>query len=422
MSNLGTILITNKTTGEKSIGTSVKDQKPLKTSSSDQLSSSEAELPASLIDDENIESIAIPADNEIEEIGIENDKPKQKTQKPKKNLRPEIQSLAQFIEFAYSRKGQRISLPPKAEKALYKNYVIDPEMKSSLLKLAENDILLAVPRQLLLASRNILGYPQVKKELKDFIELVLKNHFIFSQNDLSAALNNLPDSPSPQQALIRVGKANMPTSEENPLTNHYKSTDQNALRANAAYCLAVWFFESKGFQIDQITQMLYTALWKPNSPESADDTTKLRTLTEIRELSGIGLACSVFKKETEKHLVIAAETIRNQEALNEKIRLLESEKNRIKHEQEEGVVKIRDLENELINERKAHALTRVHLGDDKEQLRARVLRRLKTEANLLEEGLHALRRNPPKIHVMDDHAERVLDGLYMEIKELESGD
>ena len=40
----------------------------------------------------------------------------------------------------------------------------------------------------------------------------------------------------------------------------------------------------------------------------------------------------------------------------------------------------------------------------------------------MEEGLHALRRNPPKIHVMDDHAERVLDGLYMEIKELESGD
>lgn len=410
MSNLGTILITNKTTGEQSIGASVQDQKPLKTSSSDQLSSSEAELTASLID------------NEIEEIGIENDKPKQKTQKPKKNLRPEIQSLAQFIEFAYSRKGQRISLPSKAEKVLYKNFVIDPEMKSTLLKLAESDILLAVPRQLLLASRNIVGYPQVKKELKDFIELVLKNHFIFSQNDLSAALNNLPDSPSPQEALIRVGKANLPTSEENPLTNHSKSTDQNALRANAAYCLAVWFVESRGFQIDHITQMLYTALWEPNSPESADYTTKLRVLTEIRELNSIGLACSIFKKETEKHAAKAAETLRNQEALNEKIRLLESEKNRIKHEQEKGVVKISDLEKELINERKAHALTRVHLGDDKEQLRARVLRRLKTEANLLEEGLHALRRNPPKIHVMDDHAERVLDGLYTEIKKLESGD
>jgi len=361
-------------------------------------------------------------DNEIEASGTENDEQKKKAKKSKKIPRPEIQSLAQFIEVAYSRKGQRISLQSKVEKALSKNYVIDPEMKSKLLELAQSDILLAVPRQLLLASRKIVGYPQVKKELKDFIELVLKNHFIFSQNDLSAALNNLPGSPSPQEALNKVGKANLLTSEDYPLKNSFKSTDQDVLRANAAYCLAIWFVESRGYQVEQITQMLYTALWKSNNPESADDNTKLRALTEIRELNGVGLACSVFKKETDKQAVIAAAALRNQEALNEKIKLLESEKNCIKHEQEESVVKICQLENELINERKAHAHARVHLGDDKEQLRARLLRRLKTEATLLEEGLHALRRNPPKIHVMDDHAERVLDGLYTEIKELESGD
>jgi hypothetical protein len=76
----------------------------------------------------------------------------------------------------------------------------------------------------------------------------------------------------------------------------------------------------------------------------------------------------------------------------------------------------------LENEKNAHSHARVHMGDDKEQLRSRLLRRLKTETNLLEEGLHALRRDPPKIHVMDDHAERALEGLYKEIKELESED
>ena len=60
----------------------------------------------------------------------------------------------------------------------------------------------------------------------------------------------------------------------------------------------------------------------------------------------------------------------------------------------------------------------MHLSDDLEHLRSRLLRRLKAEVGLLDEGLHALRRDPPKIRVMEDHAERALEGLKKEIKEL----
>ncbi len=420
MSDLKEIPIRNKTTGKLSSGKTLKAQIPEKNNSSDQPRSYQLELPGSLINNEDIKSKSNSVDNDIETCNSENDEQKKKDKKSKKNLQTEIQSLAQYIEFAYSRKGQRISLPPKVEKALYKNYLIDSETKSRLLKLAESDILLAVPRQLLLVSRSIVGHPQVKKELKDFIELALKNHFIFSQNDLSAALNNLPSSPSPQEALNKVAKTNLSSSEEYPLTYHFKSTDQDILRANAAYCLAIWFAEFRGYQAEQITKMLYTALWKPDNPEFTD-ATKLRVLTEIRELNSVGLACSIFKKETDKQEAIAVSALRNQETLSNKVRLLELEIIRIKNEQKESDLKIQKLENELINEKDIHAHSRVHLADDKEQLRARFLRRIKNEASLLEEGLHALRRTPPKTHVMDDHAERVLEGLYTEIKDLESG-
>ena len=80
--------------------------------------------------------------------------------------------------------------------------------------------------------------------------------------------------------------------------------------------------------------------------------------------------------------------------------------------------KIAKLVKALDKETQNHQNTRLHLQDDKEQLRTRLLRRLKAEVSLLDEGLHALRRDPPKVHVMEDHAERALEGIKKEIKEL----
>ena len=60
-----------------------------------------------------------------------------------------------------------------------------------------------------------------------------------------------------------------------------------------------------------------------------------------------------------------------------------------------------------------------HHRYDIEQMRTRVLRRLKSDVALLEDGLHALRRPEPKVHVMIDAAERVVDALRKEIRNLE---
>lgn len=83
---------------------------------------------------------------------------------------------------------------------------------------------------------------------------------------------------------------------------------------------------------------------------------------------------------------------------------------------------IKHLSNELDAERSAHANSRAHLNDDREHLRSTVVHRLKREISLLTDGLHALHKNPPKVHVMNDHAERVLDSLQTIIQELEDKD
>ena len=77
---------------------------------------------------------------------------------------------------------------------------------------------------------------------------------------------------------------------------------------------------------------------------------------------------------------------------------------------------------ELQNERIERENEIAHLRDDYEQLRGRILGRLREEISLLNEGLHALRRVPPKVHVMVDHAERAIDGLKNELKQLRGED
>ena len=59
-----------------------------------------------------------------------------------------------------------------------------------------------------------------------------------------------------------------------------------------------------------------------------------------------------------------------------------------------------------------------HLRDDFEQLRSRVLRRLVTDVDMLGVGLSAIQGNEPRLHVIRDRVERVIDALQAEINKL----
>jgi hypothetical protein len=76
--------------------------------------------------------------------------------------RPDIETLEQFIEYAYGRKGQRVTLKSKAERLIAQNPRLDDGAMSRLQVLAEADTFLAVPRQLLLLSREIEGLPALR--------------------------------------------------------------------------------------------------------------------------------------------------------------------------------------------------------------------------------------------------------------------
>lgn len=68
--------------------------------------------------------------------------------------------------------------------------------------------------------------------------------------------------------------------------------------------------------------------------------------------------------------------------------------------------------------RRQHAVEKTHLQHELEQLRGRLVKRLTDSVDMLEVGLSALRRDTPRVPVMVERAEHVVDELRAEVQEL----
>jgi len=74
------------------------------------------------------------------------------------------------------------------------------------------------------------------------------------------------------------------------------------------------------------------------------------------------------------------------------------------------------LQEELNSEREQHQHSKTHSVDDHVTLKSSFIRLIDSEIELLSKGLNALRKEKP--HIMDDHAERVIDSLQKYRKRL----
>lgn len=68
--------------------------------------------------------------------------------------------------------------------------------------------------------------------------------------------------------------------------------------------------------------------------------------------------------------------------------------------------------------RRQHAVERTQLQHELEQLRGRLVKRLTDSVDMLEVGLSALSKDTPRVPVMVERAEHVVDALRAEVQEL----
>lgn len=327
----------------------------------------------------------------------------------------DIETLEQFIAYAFGRKGQRVKLNPKTERLIAQNPRLDDVAMNKLLALADADAQLAVPRQLLLVSREVQGLPALRAAITSFVSTVMLRHPVFADAGVRAALRNLPGAPSLEVALKHVaGYEPAPASgKDGP-----KPAEQQALRQNAVQLLTAWLASNRGLNLEELSRLLFQAVWAPAARELVDDNSRLRALTEIEQVAGVGLACEKFRQSVIEAGAARDQAQREASVLRESVTELGLQLEQTESERDTLAAELQALKvssaSELAEVRKQHEVERTHLRHDQEQLRGRLVRRLSDSIEMLEVGLTALRNKTPRTEVMAERAEHVIDALRAE--------
>lgn len=350
--------------------------------------------------------------------------------KTKSKTKQEITTLEQFISYAYARKGQPLTIKPKILQDISPHTKISLEGLAALQKLVIADNQFCVPRQILLAVREIDGYPTIKEALRNFVQAAMLLHPIFKNPMVAAAIRNLPEAPWPPAALKLVMAEVL---EKEPLEERdsemkdggkvaKKTFDPDELRFNAANCLAVWLSISRNLSLEHVTEALNEAVWAPAGRIVESDITKLRALTEIDKAEGVGLACDLFKRRAAAHAEEAVLASSQFNGLRISLTQAQMQLEQAQIELNETKIALVTLQRITADDKAAlHYSTETHaahLRDDLEQLRSRVLRRLVTDVEMLGVGLSAIQTPEPRVHVIRDRVERVIDALQSEINKL----
>lgn len=353
--------------------------------------------------------------------GTKGEEGNRKAPKPK----TEIATLEQFIAHAYGLKGRKLNLKPKVERQIAQDPRLSDESRQRLKVLSNKDIVFAVPRQLLLVARQVTGYPALRATIREFVRDAMVSHPLFQHEDIEMAVRNLDEALAPNEVLKHLAsfdKKALPPEFAKPL----KDSEFEQMRTNAVYSMAVWLADMKGLSTAAVTDMLFAALWAPKAQLLGSDSTKLGALTSISELGGVGLACEDYRRLAIERLQATDSAVREAQALRVQVQSLEFELANLNaaalRVEASWENERQTLQAQIEAMRHAAETESAHLRHDLEQQRTRLLRRLKSDVHMLEEGLQALRRPEPKVHVMVDHAERVTDALRLEINNLQGGE
>jgi hypothetical protein len=339
-----------------------------------------------------------------------------------KKIKSNPQTLEQFIEYAYARRGQRLALKPKVEKQVAQNARLEDGVLNRLLDLAKADILLAVPRQILLVSLELIGRPILKAALTKFVSSVMLSHPVFCDSSVKGAICNLPEGLQPIEAMAKLSAFESLPGGDMPLL---KEAELQQLRHNARQLFITWIAMNRSFDAEVLSSILFRTIWHPAAKQLVDASARLRALTEIDQAAAVGLACQSFFHQASHAQAQHEQSQREMLSLRDRVAMTESQLAETGAQLEAVRTELEALRDNSAAEsdtlQRQHTIARTHLQHELEQVRGRLIRRLADSVDMLDVGLAALRKETPKIPVMMERAEQVIDALRTEINQLSEG-
>lgn len=317
----------------------------------------------------------------------------------------EIRSLEQLLREVYETSKVRSNIR-KVELLAIKNTVsgID-NVREELLELAKKDRTLELTRLLIVLNTKIEGV----KSITDFIRDVLRQHPAFQSPDILTFFSNPSESAD---SILRNIASQTYTSlkwpvEFQPLTKSQASK----CKSNAVFCFIFYVWLSGDRSFVTLLNRLRNYSWEQRT-ENKSDLQKVTILAQTRELAATSVIFDLFKEEADSLKIDKNNAVSRAEKAEKDLRESRSTVELLQAD-------INDLTNRLQALERKFEIHKVNAIDAYEKLCGRIRGKLRAEIQLLDDGLHALRRDPPLVPVMIDHAERAIGGLRDELAQLE---
>ena len=325
-----------------------------------------------------------------------------------------VANLMDFYDKNYRGNSKRLVLKPGEVASIKNASFLSEDNISEILTLAANDRLLDRTRELLLLVVRI-NHRSVTERSLGLINRVLLGHPAFAADPCQQVLiSSAPDS-STAAALRSLADQEFQLPGWRDGGVNKAKADNSTCRHNAIQCLLLILLLSGRIDPSDVINLLQTYLWRDLARKAGNELQQSIALIVSKDPLSATITYQIQNMELSR---IASQSHRGQ-LERDSAREKASELSTLLQECREQVKSLeiaRDkTAQELADERERFRVARIHMQADMDELRGKYLHRLITEVQLLEDGLSAIRMDPPRVHVMDDHANRVIDALRREI-------
>ena len=333
----------------------------------------------------------------------------------KRKAKEAIGSVAHLIRTNYERRAGVRKLQRADVRAILVGPALDEADRANLLGLARADTSLQQTKQLLLLCIRTEA-PKIANGLREFCRDVLGSHPLFQGKGVREMLANPQSMPmeSAVTALLSADAKGLNADGEKPLPK----SQVERVRTNAIHCLVLLLRASQGTSLRRIQRALQKHLWTPKARRHRTENEKLEVLLGARDPTAASVTFALLDDEAVLQGQRAEAAARGEQRAQTRAQGLENQTADLERRLLEAERQCAELREELNEAKEAHAATDARWRDNYETLKGRTLNRLIEESSLLAEGLHALKREPPKVRVMIDHAERAIEGLKGEAEKI----
>jgi hypothetical protein len=337
---------------------------------------------------------------------------------PSRRKEAAYRNIADWVEYAYSRKGQPVPLKKSGAIELASAGVPDQEFWERLPTIAAQDVLLAVPRQILLAMTPYRHITTLWSLAQRICLLALGAHP--TAELLGQAIRDPADDRMTITSLIDAAAA----LESRQLRDPKKKTplrkgQVELLRTNAVHTVVLWLVLVRNESQTEVINALFHCIWDKRGRSVRSSQERWRLIGEAKSPEAIGIVCQQYLTHAKEQQDEANRASNAQSKAEQSLQLtaaaLEDAQETVRQKEQ----RIRELLDECSLAKQEHDAAVMHMRDEFERLRTRAVRRLHRELELLQEGMLALQRDPPRVHIMQDHGERAIEGLRQELRALE---